>query len=396
MKNVKNISLALVMVMVSTCFVQAQEEIPVLTKKDTIVLSSWIVGVGMNAVDDAGSEFSDVLNFSDNWNVVPHPSRLSIGRYFKNGLGLEAIGSYNKYQEGKVVDGLVVTEESDYYAVDFRVNYDLNKILGETGFFDPYVGIGAGYTEANNQGRGTYNANVGFRTWISDNWGLDFSSTGKWTMNKENSTNHIQHAAGVVYRFGIEKGLSLKGEEKLALINEMQAEQQRLNDSIAAAEKAKREARELAERLKREEEQAKLAAAEKAKQDALQAKKDALRNAIDDLGLVYFNLNSSYLNSESKRTLDKLAVLLQENPSLVLEVSSYTDARGTDTYNQWLSERRVKRTTDYLLAQGVSKASLKTQAFGERQLTNECSDGVYCPESKHRENRRSEFKILEF
>ena len=376
-----------------TISITAQEELPVLTAKDSMVVSSWVFGLGVNAVDDAGSEFSDLTNFSDNWNMVPHPSRISIGKYFKNGLGLELVGSYNKYQEGKVIDGLVNTEEKDYFAGDIRINYDLNKILGETGWFDPYVGVGAGYTQANEQGRGTYNANVGFRTWFSDNWGLDFSSTGKWTMNKENSTNHIQHAAAVVYRFGVEKDLNPKGEEKLAKIMELEEAMKKRQDSIDAA---KREAAALAERLRKEKEAADLAAAEKANQDALQAKKDALRNAIDNLGLVYFDLNSSYLNTASKSTLDKLAVLLQENPSLVLEVSSYTDARGTNTYNQWLSERRVKRTTDYLLAQGVSESNLKSQAFGESQLTNECADGVYCPESKHRENRRSEFKILEF
>ncbi|MEM1259732.1 MAG: OmpA family protein, partial [Bacteroidota bacterium] len=138
-----------------------------LTKKDSIVQSSWIFGVGFNAIDDAGSEFTNVFNVSDNWNIVPFPSRLSIGRYFKNGLGLEAIGSYNQYQEGKTIDGIVAVEDIDYYAIDFRISYDLNMILGETGWFDPYVGIGAGYTDANNQGRGTYNASVGFRTWFS-------------------------------------------------------------------------------------------------------------------------------------------------------------------------------------------------------------------------------------
>ncbi|WP_237705626.1 porin family protein [Croceivirga radicis] len=194
-----------------TISITAQEELPVLTAKDSMVVSSWVFGLGVNAVDDAGSEFSDLTNFSDNWNMVPHPSRISIGKYFKNGLGLELVGSYNKYQEGKVIDGLVNTEEKDYYAGDIRINYDLNKILGETGWFDPYVGVGAGYTQANEQGRGTYNANVGFRTWFSDNWGLDFSSTGKWTMNKENSTNHIQHAKVVDYKFKAEKGFSLKG-----------------------------------------------------------------------------------------------------------------------------------------------------------------------------------------
>ena len=68
-----------------------------LTKKDSIVKSSWIIGLGLNAVDDAGSEFTNVFDVSDNWNIVPFPSGLSVGKYFENGLGLEAIANYTIY-----------------------------------------------------------------------------------------------------------------------------------------------------------------------------------------------------------------------------------------------------------------------------------------------------------
>ena len=366
-----------------------------LTKKDSIVQSAWIFGLGFNAVDDAGSEFNNVFNFSDNWNIVPFPSRLSIGRYFKGGLGLEAIGSYNQYQEGKTIDGIIAVEDIDYYAIDFRVSYDLNMILGETGWFDPYVGIGAGYTDANNQGRGTYNASVGFRTWLSDRFGLDFNSTGKWAMSTENATNHIQHAAGAVYRFGIEKGLSKKGEEKLALIREMEKEQLR-QDSIAAAQRAEEEARLLAERLKKEEEAAQLAAEEKAKFDSENARKKQIEESIKALGYVYFDLNSSFLNANDKALLDRLAIILEENPSVVIKVTSHTDSRGSNNYNQWLSERRVKRTTDYLISKGVDAKRIQGVGFGEDKLTNECDDKIYCTEEKHRENRRSEFSVFSY
>jgi len=390
MKTTKIVSAIVCLLFLQSSFSQDVQ----LTKKDSIVQSAWIFGLGFNAVDDAGSEFSNVFNFEDNWNVVPFPSRLSIGRYFKNGLGLEAIGSYNRYKEGKTIDGLINTEDIDYYAIDFRISYDLNQILGETGWFDPYVGIGAGYTDANNQGRGTYNASVGFRTWFSDRFGLDFNSTGKWAMSTENATNHIQHAAGAVYRFGIEKGLSKKGEEKLALLKEMEEEQQRIQDSIAAAQKAEEEARLLAERLKREEEAARLAAEEKAKMEAENSKRSKIENQIESLGYVYFDLNSSYLSKNDKELLDALAAILKEHPTLVLEVASHTDARGSDKYNLWLSQRRAERTVRYLVSNGIEEGRVISKAIGEEELTNECDDGVYCTEDKHRMNRRSEFTIL--
>src|SRR5690606_31567421 len=149
---------------------------------------------------------------------------------------------------------------------------------------------GLGYTDANDEGRGTYNGVIGFRTWFSDRVGLDFSSSGKWSMDNT-ASNHIQHAVGAVYRFNIEKGLSKKGLEKLALIDE----NQRVSDSINAAKKAEEEARLQADRLEREKEQARLAAEDQARKDAEDRRRTELENKIDEMGNVYFRLNSSTL-----------------------------------------------------------------------------------------------------
>ena len=381
----------------STISAQNTEEDLQITAKDSIVTSSWMFSVGVNAVDDSGNVFNGLFDVSDEWNMVPFPSRISIGRYFKSGLGVEAIGTYNQYKEGKIIDGVINPETSDYFGLDARLTYDLNKIIGQTAWFDPYVGIGIGYTDANNLGRGTYNAAVGFRTWFSDKWGLDLSSTGKWSIGSENgATNHIQHAAGVVYQFGIEKGLSKRGEEKLELIAAIEKEKQRQMDSIADVNRQK-EALLLAERLKKEKEAAAaLAAAEEAKLNAERDRKDAIEKRIADLGYVYFDFNSSVLNKSSKGVLDSIVVILEEIPSLQLKITSHTDSRGASKYNDWLSEKRVQSTKAYLISKGFDTAKLQAESFGETQLLNECSDGVYCPEEKHRVNRRSEFLVLEF
>jgi len=381
--------LAITVILSTSVFAQEVE----MTKKDSIVQSYWLVTLGTNIVDDSGDEFGELFDLSEGWNMVPYPSRVSVGRYFKNGLGLEAIGSYNKYKEGKIIDNVVNTENIDYWALDFRVSYDLNMILGETGFFDPYIGIGAGYTDANNQGRGTYNAIIGFRTWFSDHWGLDLSSTGKWAMDTENASNHIQHALGVAYRFEVEKGLSRKGQEKLALLQEMEKEQQRKQDSIAKAEE---EARLLAERLQKEKEAVEMAAAEKAKKDAEEARRAKLQTQISNLGNVYFKLNSSYLTNQDKELLDELVAIMESEPSLMIKVTAHTDSRGTEKYNQWLSERRAERTVEYVLSKGISEDRINHEAFGEIQLVNDCADGVYCTEEQHAKNRRSEFVIEQY
>ncbi|MDP2527705.1 OmpA family protein [Maribacter dokdonensis] len=393
MKTTKIFSFIFLLVISSATF--AQDELQI-TAKDSVVQSSWIVGIGLNAVDDSGNVFDGIFNVGKEWNIVPFPSRVSIGRYFKNGLGLEAIGAYNTYMEGNIIDGNVISEDIDYYSFDGRITYDLNKIIGQTGWFDPYVGIGAGYTDANNKGRGTYNAVVGFRTWFSDRWGLDFNSSGKWAMSQgEGATNHIQHAAGVVYQFGIEKGLSKRGEEKLELLAAIEKEKQRQQDSINEVNRLKNEAL-LAERLKKQQEADALAAAEKAKLDALNKKKEEIKLRIESLGNVYFALNSSVVNTSSKKVLDSLANVLDEIPTLKLKITSHTDSRGTSKYNDWLSQRRVDKTKAYLISKGIAEDKLVTEAYGETMLMNECDDNTYCPEDKHAVNRRSEFVVLEF
>lgn len=383
----KEVLLAILVANVFLTYAQTPE----ITKKDSTIVSSWIAGIGFNAVDDSGDQFNRLFDIEEAWNAVPYPSRLSIGRYFKSGLGIEAIAAYNKYKKDKIVDGLPIANDKDYFSIDSRLSYDLNKIIGETGWFDPYVGVGIGYTYTDDISRGTYNGVLGFRTWFSDRIGLDVNSSGKWPMNS-NYTNHLQHAIGVVYRFNAEKELTKEGEEKLELLEALEKETTRVNDSIALANENKL----LAERLEKEKEAARLVQVEKEKEEARAKEKSDIQNKINALENVYFALNSSYLTSSSKNVLSNLTLILNEYPKLQLEISSHTDSRGTAIYNQWLSERRLKSTIDYLLNNGVGTDRVTGKAYGEEKLVNECDDHTKCSEIKHKENRRSEFKIINY
>ena len=373
-------------------FGQVNDSIPQelqLTSKDSIVVSSWMAGLGWNIINDSGSRLDNITDISDRYNAVAFPSRISIGRYFRSGVGLEFIGTYNVYKEGKIINGVVNPEDQDYFAVDGRLSYDLNKLFGQTGFFDPYLGVGLGYTNAEDVGFGTYNAIVGFRTWFNDRWALDFNATPKWAFGDDGS-NHLQYGASVIYQFNIEKELSKKGVEKLAMLEAYHQEQKRINDSIAEAKAAEAAALALAEKMERE----RLAAEEKARLEAEQKRKDDIIQAVKDLGYVYFDFNSSYLNASSKEVLDKLADMMMEHEWLRFEIASHADSRGPSQYNLWLSERRAKRTTDYLLAKGISEDKLSAKGYGEEKLTNHCTDGVRCTAKEHKANRRSEFEVI--
>lgn len=389
--TMKHLKLILSLGIFLICFATIAQDMQ-LTAKDSIVKSSWVVGLGINIVEDTATPLGDTfLKIKDTWNTVPYPSSLSIGRFFSSGIGIKAVGSYNKYKEGKIIDGEVNLEERNYYAIDGMLSYDLNKLFGETGWFDPFVQVGGGYSSIGDIGRTTGNVGFGFNTWFSDNWGLNFNTMGKWGI-EEGTTRQVQHTAAVVYRFGVEKELSKKGEAHLALIEAMQQEQQRVKDSTEAADRAAK----LAKQLAAEQEAARLAAAEKARIEAENKRKAEIENEIKNLGKIYFAFNSSSLNSESKTTLKALANLMIETPDIVLEVSSHTDSRGAAKYNMWLSEQRVGATVDFLIGNGVAADRVVSKAYGETKLVNECDGTTPCTEAMHRKNRRSEFIVIEF
>lgn len=109
---------------------------------------------------------------------------------------------------------------------------------------------------------------------------------------------------------------------------------------------------------------------------------------------IFYDLNKSTLREESIASLDKLADFILKN-DLRIELSAHTDARGSASYNQKLSQARAQSCVDYLLKKGVKSVNIRAKGYGESQLMNKCKDGVTCDEELHQENRRTEVKILE-
>lgn len=110
---------------------------------------------------------------------------------------------------------------------------------------------------------------------------------------------------------------------------------------------------------------------------------------------IYFDLNSSYLREDAYPELDKVVDYMSKRPDIRIEVGSHTDSREGDEYNMWLSERRAKRTVEYIINKGISPSRISGKGYGETQLLNRCANGVWCSESEHQLNRRSEFIVIE-
>jgi len=112
-----------------------------------------------------------------------------------------------------------------------------------------------------------------------------------------------------------------------------------------------------------------------------------------ELPSVYYNFNSFELLEASKSSLNQLAVLLQNNPELKIEIQSHTDSRGPEAYNLTLSQRRAESVSKYLATKNIDAKRLQAVGFGEKERTNKCADGVRCTESEHARNRRTTFVV---
>ncbi|WP_289661438.1 OmpA family protein [Flavobacterium panacagri] len=119
----------------------------------------------------------------------------------------------------------------------------------------------------------------------------------------------------------------------------------------------------------------------------------------DDLGkcfgikMIYFDLDKSNIRTEAALDLEKILVVLNEYPTMKLDIRSHTDSRATHKYNEALSDRRAKSTIKWLIKNGIAANRLTGKGYGETQLVNKCLDGVKCTEEEHQANRRSEFII---
>lgn len=82
---------------------------------------------------------------------------------------------------------------------------------------------------------------------------------------------------------------------------------------------------------------------------------------------IFYDFDKATLRPESKEALDELAVMLEDNPNVAIEMGSHTDRKGSDEYNLDLSDRRAKSVVDYLLAKGINPSRLTYTGYGESQ-----------------------------
>ena len=91
--------------------------------------------------------------------------------------------------------------------------------------------------------------------------------------------------------------------------------------------------------------------------------------------------------------LNYLLDAMIENPSMTINMASFTNSRGERDCNFLLSERRAQSAAYYLFQKGIDRSRVKCLGMGENKLLNDCKDGVNCTDQEHEINRTTEVKI---
>jgi outer membrane protein OmpA-like peptidoglycan-associated protein len=115
---------------------------------------------------------------------------------------------------------------------------------------------------------------------------------------------------------------------------------------------------------------------------------------------IFYDYNEASLRGSSYNELSKVIELLKANPKMKVELSAHTDSRGSDAYNNKLSQARAQSCVNYLVGKGINTTRLVAKGYGEKhlivsdekieKLTSETEK-----EEEHQKNRRTEFKIIE-
>ena len=195
MKRIK-ISLASLALIATVGSVQAQDE-----------NNKWSIGFGVNTVDiRTPHDFGDFLK---DWggardlNVLPAVTKLSVARYIGAGFSAEVDGSMNRIKKGyKGVD-----QDESFWNANLQAKYALRRLFTtESGWFDPYLKLGGGYTSYKSEyskedGAVKLLAGGGINFWFTDHLGLNVQTGYNHGFQKD-GTDYFQHSAGIVIKFG--------------------------------------------------------------------------------------------------------------------------------------------------------------------------------------------------
>lgn len=117
-----------------------------------------------------------------------------------------------------------------------------------------------------------------------------------------------------------------------------------------------------------------------------------------DPNTIYFDYGKAAIRPDAIDDLNNIVKIMNEHPTMVVELGSHTDCRSSFTFNQKLSEQRARASTLYIQKRITNPTRISGKGYGKTKLINRCecefkvqSD---CTEAEHQKNRRTEFIIV--
>ena len=315
--------------------------------------TDWCIGLGFNIVDDNNHRFDKLFDVKDSWNMAPFPSRINIEKKSNYGLSVDLAMSYNVYKKNNLIQGKISNYNRNYFATDLLIKYDLNELIGETGWFNPFIAIGGGYTmiSADRKVRQgdiktpaqniiTLNGGIGSNFWISPQVAISVQALGKWNASN-NQGNHTQYAMGIIFKFD-SRDAKFGNKKKTSIQTVIQKDIMEI-PVVDSTQTVKEITPEIDTAL---ENSIKL----KEKQTLI------IKNANMFAEEVLFELNTLALDAFGLKKLDQIAAALKSDVSLKINIVGHTCNFGTAEYNKVLSLKRAEYVKQELIKRGVDKS----------------------------------------
>lgn len=120
-----------------------------------------------------------------------------------------------------------------------------------------------------------------------------------------------------------------------------------------------------------------------------------LDDLLKDVNPIYFDLAKYNIRKDASKELDKIVKIMNDNPTLEIELQSHTDCQASFEYNMILSDNRAKASAAYIKERITNPNRIVGKGYGESKLKVDCPcEGDMkskCTEKEHQLNRRTEF-----
>lgn len=375
MKRIK-ISLASLALIATVSSVQAQDE-----------NNKWSVGFGVNTVDIRTP--NDFGKFLKDWggprdlNVLPAVTKLSVARYIGAGFSAEVDGSMNRIKKG--YKG--VSQDESFWNVNLQAKYALRRLFTtESGWFDPYLKLGGGYTSYKSEyskedGAVKLLAGGGINFWFTDHLGLNVQTGYNHGFQKD-GTDYFQHSAGIVIKFGAKDtdkdGIPDKDDAcpEVAGLKEFNGCPDTDNDGIADKDDKCPDVAGPAENggcpwpdtdgdgVLDKDDLCPNEAGPASNNGCPEPNDDDQKRLNQYAKTILFDTGKASIKFESAEILSQIINVLKKFPKSRFRIEGHTDSTGKKAKNITLSQNRADAVKIYLIQGGIASDRLESVGYG--------------------------------